>query len=101
MTTIAEKAKDLAKVDKRDGNLALAHIYVAFIALAIGGLCGLLQTLVRSGTFTLPWGIGYYQILTIHGVLLGLILTTYFIFGFQIAVVSKTSGTLTDKQRLL
>ncbi|MFB5087359.1 b(o/a)3-type cytochrome-c oxidase subunit 1 [Psychrobacillus sp. PGGUH221] len=100
MTTITEKAKDLVKVDKRDGKLALAHIYVAFIALAIGGLCGLLQTLVRSGTFTLPWGIGYYQILTVHGVLLGLILTTYFIFGFQIAAVSRTAGTLTNIQRL-
>ncbi|WP_144511382.1 b(o/a)3-type cytochrome-c oxidase subunit 1 [Bacillus sp. FJAT-22090] len=101
MTTITERTKDLIKVDKRDSKLALAHIYVAFIALAIGGLCGLLQTLVRSGTFTLPWGIGYYQILTVHGVLLGLILTTYFIFGFQIAAVSRTSGTFTDKQRLL
>lgn len=101
MTTISERAKDLVKVDKRDGKLALAHIYVSFIALAIGGLCGLLQTLVRSGQLTLPWGINYYQILTVHGVLLGLILTTYFIFGFQIAAVSRTSGTLNDKQRLL
>lgn len=101
MTTISEKAKELVKVDKRDGRLALAHIYVAFIALAIGGLCGLLQVFVRSGKFTLPWGINYYQILTVHGVLLGLILTTYFIFGFQIAAVSRTSGTLTNKQRLL
>ena len=101
MSTIKEKAQDLVKVDKRDSKLALAHIYVAFIALFIGGLCGLLQTLVRSGTFTLPWGIGYYQILTVHGVLLGLILTTYFIFGFQIAGVSRTAGTLTAKQRLL
>ena len=101
MTTIKEKAKDLSKVDRRDGKLALAHIYVAFIALFIGGLCGLLQVLVRSGQFTLPWGIGYYQVLTVHGVLLGLILTTYFILGFQIAAVSRTSGTFTDKQRLL
>ncbi|WP_391209058.1 b(o/a)3-type cytochrome-c oxidase subunit 1 [Psychrobacillus sp. L4] len=101
MATISDRAKGFAEVDKRDGKLALAHIYVAFIALAIGGLCGLLQTLVRSGQFTLPWGITYYQILTVHGVLLGLILTTYFIFGFQIAAVSRTSGTLTDKQRLL
>lgn len=100
MTTIKEKAKDLTKVDRRDGKLALAHIYVAFIALFIGGLCGLLQVLVRSGKFTLPWGIGYYQILTVHGVLLGLILTTYFILGFQIAAMSRTSGTFTDKQRL-
>lgn len=101
MTTIKEKAKDFTKVDHRDGKLALAHIYVAFIALFIGGLCGLLQVLVRSGKFTLPWGIGYYQILTVHGVLLGLILTTYFILGFQIAAMSRTSGTFTDKQRLL
>jgi cytochrome c oxidase subunit I len=36
------------KVDRRDGKLAMAHFYVAFIALAIGGLAGLLQTLVRS-----------------------------------------------------
>ncbi|WP_277585386.1 b(o/a)3-type cytochrome-c oxidase subunit 1 [Psychrobacillus antarcticus] len=101
MTTIKEKAKDLIKVDRRDSKLALAHIYVAFIALFIGGLCGLLQVLVRSGKFTLPWGIGYYQILTIHGVLLGLILTTYFILGFQIAAMSRTSGTFTNKQRLI
>ena len=101
MTTIKERAKDLTKVDRRDGKLALAHIYVAFIALFIGGLCGLLQVLVRSGQFTLPWGIGYYQVLTVHGVLLGLILTTYFILGFQIAAISKTSGTFTNKQRLL
>lgn len=101
MTTIKEKAKDLTKVDRRDGKLALAHMYVAFIALFIGGLCGFLQVLVRSGKFTLPWGIGYYQILTIHGVLLGLILTTYFILGFQIAAMSRTSGTFTNKQRLV
>jgi len=101
MTTVTEKAKSFIQVDKRDGRLALAHIYVAFMALFIGGLCGLLQVLVRSGQFTLPWGITYYQILTVHGVLLGLILTTYFIFGFQIAAVSRTAGTLTDKQRLI
>lgn len=99
MTTVTEKAKGFIQVDKRDAKLALAHIYVAFIALFIGGLCGLLQVLVRTGQFTLPWGITYYQILTVHGVLLGLILTTYFIFGFQIAAVSRTAGTLTDKQR--
>ncbi|WP_313890938.1 b(o/a)3-type cytochrome-c oxidase subunit 1 [Psychrobacillus sp.] len=101
MTTIKERAQDFVQVDKRDAKLALAHIYVAFIALLLGGLAGLLQTLVRSGQFTLPWGIGYYQVLTVHGVLLGLILTTYFIFGFQIAAVSRTSGTLTNKQRTL
>lgn len=95
MMNIQEKLK----VDRRDGKLAMAHFYVAFIALAIGGLAGLLQVLVRSGKFELPAGIGYYQILTVHGVVLGLVLTTFFIMGFQLSAVSKTSGTLTGSQR--
>jgi cytochrome c oxidase subunit I len=88
------------KIDQRDGKLAMAHIYVGFIALALGGLAGLLQVLVRSGTFTLPAGIGYYQVLTVHGVLLGLVLTTFFILGFQHAAISRTSGTYSSKSRL-
>lgn len=87
------------KVDRRDAKLALAHIYVAFIALALGGLAGLLQTLVRSGKFNLPSGISYYTILTTHGVLLGLVLTTFFIIGFQFAAISRTAGTLSDRVR--
>lgn len=89
------------KVDRRDAKLVMAHFYVAFTALLIGGLAGLLQVLVRSGKFELPAGIGYYQILTVHGVVLGLVLTTFFIMGFQIAAVSKTAGTLTNKQRTI
>ncbi|MFJ8235221.1 b(o/a)3-type cytochrome-c oxidase subunit 1 [Ureibacillus sp. NPDC094379] len=93
------KAISSTKVDRKDAKLALAHIIVAFIALFVGGLCGLLQVLVRSGQFKLPFGIGYYQVLTVHGVLLGLILTTYFILGFQTAAVSRTAGALSDNQR--
>lgn len=87
------------KVDARDGKLAMAHIYVAFVALALGGLAGLLQVLVRSGKLELPAGISYYTILTTHGVLLGLVLTTFFIIGFQFAAVSRTAGTLSDRER--
>lgn len=90
----------LTKVDRRDAKLAMAHMYVAFAALALGGLAGLLQVLVRSGRFELPLNIGYYQVLTTHGVLLGLVLTTFFILGFQTAGVSRTAGTLSNKQRL-
>ncbi|KUP06527.1 cytochrome C [Bacillus coahuilensis p1.1.43] len=89
------------QVDKRDAKLAMAHMYVAFIALALGGFAGLLQVLVRSGKYTLPFNIGYYQVLTVHGVLLGLVLTTFFILGFQLAVVSRTSGTFTAKSRMM
>lgn len=87
------------KVDRRDGKLAMAHLFVAFTALAIGGIAGLLQVLVRSGKLILPAGIDYYQILTVHGVLLGLVLTTFFIMGFQLAATSATSGTFTNGVR--
>ncbi|KIL77774.1 b(o/a)3-type cytochrome-c oxidase subunit 1 [Bacillus badius] len=90
----------IAKVDKKDAKLALAHMIVAFTALFLGGICGLLQVLVRSGKMELPAGIGYYQLLTAHGVLLALILTTFFIIGFQFAGMSRTAGTLSDKTRL-
>jgi cytochrome c oxidase subunit 1 len=83
------------KVHAKDAKLAMAHIHVAYVALLLGGLCGLLQVLVRSGKFNLPAGIGYYQVLTTHGVLLGLVLTTFFIIGFLFASMSKTAGTLT------
>ncbi|WP_453995561.1 b(o/a)3-type cytochrome-c oxidase subunit 1 [Bacillus nitroreducens] len=93
-------ANSVVRIDKRDGKLAMAHFYVAFAALFIGGLAGLLQTLVRSGKYTLPAGIGYYQLLTVHGVLLGLVLTTFFIIGFLFSSLSKTAGTLSSKRRL-
>ncbi|WP_163100946.1 b(o/a)3-type cytochrome-c oxidase subunit 1 [Peribacillus alkalitolerans] len=87
------------KVDPRDAKLSMAHFYVAFTALALGGLAGLLQVLVRSGKWQLPFGIGYYQVLTVHGVLLGLVLTTFFILGFQFAAVSRTAGALSNGAR--
>ncbi|MEI4830533.1 b(o/a)3-type cytochrome-c oxidase subunit 1 [Bacillus sp. FJAT-53711] len=87
------------KIYKKDAKLAMAHIHVAFIALFLGGICGLLQVLVRSGKFNLPAGIGYYQVLTTHGVLLGLVLTTFFIIGFLFACMSKTAGILSKGVR--
>ncbi|WP_394232735.1 b(o/a)3-type cytochrome-c oxidase subunit 1 [Niallia oryzisoli] len=89
----------LIKIDRRDGKLAMAHFYVAFTALLIGGLAGLLQVLVRTGKLELPAPITYYQILTVHGVVLGLVLTTFFIQGFMMAAVSRTAGTFSNGQR--
>jgi len=79
-------------LSSQEKKLSMSYMYTAFAALFIGGLMGLLQTLVRSGKFTLPWGIGYYQILTVHGVILGLVMTTFFIIGFQYALMNKTIG---------
>ncbi|WP_010271090.1 b(o/a)3-type cytochrome-c oxidase subunit 1 [Paenibacillus senegalensis] len=86
-------------VDRRDAILAMAHLIFAFIALLIGGLAGLLQGMVRGGMLTLPGGIGYYQLLTAHGVLMALIFTTFFIIGFLLSGISKTTGKLLPAAR--
>ncbi|WNQ12497.1 b(o/a)3-type cytochrome-c oxidase subunit 1 [Paenibacillus aurantius] len=78
--------------DRRDGGLVLAHILFAFGALLLGGIAGVLQGMVRGGVLTLPAGIGYYQLLTAHGVLMALIFTTFFIIGFLYSGLSHTTG---------
>lgn len=83
---------------KKESRLILAFMWVAFASLFIGGMMGLLQVFVRTGQFELPFGIQYYQVLTVHGVILGLVLTTFFIIGFQFALIKKTLG-MTDKER--
>lgn len=84
--------KSVKSLSDHESRLVMAHMYVAFIALFVGATCGLLQTLERSGKFQLPAGIGYYQILTVHGVVLGLVLTTFFILGFMLSAQCKTTG---------
>ncbi|MCT1576079.1 b(o/a)3-type cytochrome-c oxidase subunit 1 [Oceanobacillus kimchii] len=98
LLTFEEISTDPIKITKKDSKLYLSFIYVAIISLFLGGLMGLLQVLVRTGEFTLPFGIGYYQILTFHGVVLALVLTTFFIIGFQFALMGKTVG-ISEKQR--
>jgi cytochrome c oxidase subunit I len=85
--------------ESKDSGLVLAHVLFAFFALFVGGIAGLLQGLVRGGVVTLPAEIGYYQLLTAHGVMMGLVFTTYFIIGFLFAGVSKTTGGLTPTNR--
>lgn len=91
----------LQKVGAKDAKLVLANMYWVIFSLFIGGTAGLLQTLVRSGHLELPFGIGYYQLLTLHGVILALVLTFFFIMGFQIAILSKVCGPLSSTQRKL
>ncbi|MFC4304088.1 b(o/a)3-type cytochrome-c oxidase subunit 1 [Cohnella boryungensis] len=82
----------LSTFDRQDGRLVIAHILFAFGALLIGGIAGMLQGMVKGGTITLPANIGYYELLTAHGVLMALIFTTYFIVGFLYSGVSQTLG---------
>ncbi|MFB9277988.1 b(o/a)3-type cytochrome-c oxidase subunit 1 [Cohnella cellulosilytica] len=82
----------LSTFDRQDGRLVIAHVLFAFGALLIGGIAGMLQGMVKGGTITLPANIGYYELLTAHGVLMALIFTTYFIVGFLYSGISQTLG---------
>jgi cytochrome c oxidase subunit 1 len=76
--------------------LTSAYLVVALVALAVGGLMGLFQAITYAGFdrligfnpyLDLPWIASYYQGLTIHGVLLILVWTTFFICGFLTLVL--------------
>lgn len=80
------------RFDPKDAKLILAHLLFAFGALLLGGIAGVLQGLVRGELIQLPSIIGYYELLTAHGVLMALIFTTFFIIGFMYSGVSHTLG---------
>lgn len=87
-------------IEIKDRKLVLWNIGTAYIAFLIGTLCGLLQVFIRNDALNLPSWLDYYQILTTHGVMLALIFTTFFIFAFFIAGMSKTLGSFGPKTRL-
>ncbi|KAA0547350.1 b(o/a)3-type cytochrome-c oxidase subunit 1 [Bacillus sp. BGMRC 2118] len=86
-----------ALLNKKDRVLALSNILVAYFAFLIGTLMGLLQVFIRNDKLQLPAWLDYYQILTAHGVLLALVFTTYFIYGFLQTGMSKSLGTFGKK----
>lgn len=89
----------LKTMNAKDAKLSLAHFLVGFVAVLLGAVAGLLQGLNRAGLFEFPSWLGYYEVLTTHGVLLALVFTTVFIFGYFITGASNSMGGLTDGER--
>jgi cytochrome c oxidase subunit 1 len=73
--------RDAAKAHAAQNRLVLAHIYTSTIALAVGALFGLLQGFSRANWLVIPQEFDYYRVLTVHGVLMALVFTTFFITG--------------------
>jgi len=66
----------------KTSKLVRRQFIVAFVALGIGALFGIVQALHRTGVFRgFVSSADYYTILTGHGVLLALVFTTFFIAG--------------------
>jgi cytochrome c oxidase subunit 1 len=66
----------------KTAKLVRSEFVVAFVALGIGALFGVIQALHRTGVFRgFVSSADYYTLLTAHGVLLALVFTTFFIAG--------------------
>lgn len=78
----------------RARNLALANIWIAFIAFFLAALMGLYQVAERSGLFPKIEHIElYYRSVSSHGVIMGFVVTTFFIMGFGYWIIHTTLKT--------
>ena len=83
----------MAYVDERPDAAKLVrwNFLVAFVALGIGGLFGLIQALHRTGVYRgFVDSADYYTLLTGHGVLLALVFTSFFIVGLYTWGVTRS-----------
>src|SRR5699024_5647530 len=75
--------------------LALTNMETAFALLLVGGCFWLLQGRNRAGGLTIVGCMNYYEMLSLHGVLLILAFTTLFMNGYLWSAVDYVLGGLT------
>jgi cytochrome c oxidase subunit 1 len=102
-----ETARETVPIDREafvdlyphDAFIVRLNLAVAFGALGVGGLFGLIQALHRTGIYRgFVSSADYYTLLTGHGVLLALVFTTFFITGiFSWAVVASLDEELNER----
>jgi len=74
----------------RENRVVIAHVYTATAAIVLGALFGALQGMSRASAFNAPAWFDYYRILTMHGVLMALVFTTFFICGLSLFVTYRS-----------
>jgi cytochrome c oxidase subunit 1 len=74
---------------RNENRLVIAHIYTATAAIALGAVFGVFQGFARTRAFSAPDWFDYYRILTMHGVLMALVFTTFFITGLSLFVTYR------------
>ncbi|MDY7082462.1 MAG: cbb3-type cytochrome c oxidase subunit I, partial [Halobacteria archaeon] len=87
----------MAYIDEytKDAKVVQACLGVAFVALGIGALFGIIQALHRTGWIRFLASSDYYTVLTGHGVLLALVFTIFFLCGiFTWAVTDSLERSL-------
>ncbi|WP_135820990.1 b(o/a)3-type cytochrome-c oxidase subunit 1 [Halostella litorea] len=83
MATYVDRYPDEAGVVK-------ATFAVAFAALGVGALFGLVQALHRTGYLRVIDSTDYYTVLTGHGVLLALVFTIFFLLGLFTWAITRS-----------
>jgi cytochrome c oxidase subunit 1 len=73
-----------------ENRVVLAHIYTATAAIVAGAFFGVMQGMSRASAFIAPAWFDYYRILTMHGVLMALVFTTFFITGLSLFVTYRS-----------
>ena len=74
---------------RRENRVIIAHVYTATAAICLGALFGVLQGFSRASAIALPTWFDYYRMLTMHGVLMALVFTTFFITGLSLFVTYR------------
>jgi cytochrome c oxidase subunit 1 len=84
------KSEEDFQLDETHRRVVLLLIIIPTLLLVLGIYHGLLQVLYRAGflTSTSFLGLGYYQGLTLHGVINALVFTTFFEVAFGYVVVA-------------
>ena len=81
----------------REAKLVRTAFWSSYIALGIGGLLGLMQVLHRADVLRAVSSADYYTVLTLHGVLLAITFTIFFLVGlFTWAVTTSLQRPLED-----
>jgi cytochrome c oxidase subunit 1 len=76
--------------ERAENRVVIAHLYTATAAIALGAIFGVFQGFARTGVFGAPGWFDYYRVLTLHGVLMALVFTTFFITGLALFVTYKS-----------
>jgi len=73
-----------------EARVVRASLWSAFIAFGIGGLAGLIQALHRTNYLRIIESADYYTVLTLHGVLLVISFTIFFLVGLFTWAVTRS-----------
>ena len=75
---------------RAENRVVIAHLYTSTAAICLGAIFGVFQGFSRAGVVSAPAWFDYYRILTLHGVLMALVFTTFFITGLSLFVTYRS-----------